>query len=56
MKKYIEIVSFCDESISKRIDVTEKSDRMIDKIDIGLNINLNHEIFYTRIVESKIKE
>lgn len=54
MKKYIEIVQHgVIEKVVKRIDVTSESERTIDKIETGLNINLNHESYFTRVIESE---
>ena len=53
--KYIEIVSYATGNTVKRILMTSKSDRIINKIQNGLNINLNHHEFFTRTVDSKIE-
>ena len=55
MNKYIEIKEFGTDKVVKRFDVTGKHDRMIDKFDDGLNINLNHDKFYTVKNETKRK-
>ena len=67
MYKYIEVVAFKDkvvvvnfqptfqEDIALRMDVTDKSERSIEKIESGVNINLNHEKYYTRVTESETK-
>ena len=47
MKKYISVVQYKTAEVVKRIDVTGKTERQIDSIDSGLNVNLNHEEFYT---------
>ena len=47
--KAIEIVRFKDEKIIHSLDVTGKREKDIDKIDSGMNINLNHELYFTRI-------
>ena len=47
MNTYLEITEFSTGNVVKRIDVTGKSERTIDKIDDGLNINLNHDKYYT---------
>ena len=44
----IEIVSYKTGKSVKTFDVSDKSERQIDKIDSGININLNHDKFYTR--------
>lgn len=53
MKQYIEIRKYSETTtpeVVKRIDVSDKTDRSIDKIDSGININLNHDEYYTRIL------
>jgi len=45
---YVEIVSYENDKVEERRGPF--SERRADKIDDGLNINLNHEAFYTRIV------
>ena len=55
MNKYLEIKEFGTDKVVKRFDVTRKHDRMIDKFYDGLNINLNHDKFYTVINETKRK-
>ncbi len=46
MDYYVEVVKFgSDEIVRKLGPFTE---RKAEKVDIGLNINLNHEEFYTR--------
>ena len=47
----IVIKSYKDESIIKEIDLNGKSDHQIDKIEDGMNINLDHENYYTLIVD-----
>ncbi len=55
MNTYIEIQQYKTGKVVKRFDVTGKSGRMIDKFDGGLNINLNHNEFYTMINKTKRK-
>ena len=50
MKTYIEIRKYENDKCVKRIDVTGKTQRQIDKIENGMNINLNHEEYYTKEV------
>lgn len=49
----IEIVAYGTDEVVKTIDCPGKSERQVDKIDRGVNINLDHERFYTRIVEKQ---
>ena len=50
--KYLEIKSYDDGRAIKRMVVSDKSDREIEKIERGLNIQLNHEKYYTFTYES----
>jgi hypothetical protein len=49
MNEYLEIIKFEGDQIVKRIDVTGMSAGQQDKLDRGLNINLNHEEYFTTI-------
>jgi hypothetical protein len=51
--KYLEVKSYENGEVVKRLDVSNESDRSIDRIERGLNINLNHEAFYTFSYESE---
>ena len=53
MKTYIEIIRYEDKECVKRLDVSDKSGRAIDKIDAGMNRNMNHEEFFSKIVDTK---
>lgn len=44
---YLEIRKRENDEVVKRIDVTDKSERQIDRCEMGMNINLNHEEYYT---------
>ena len=46
-KKEIHIKKIGTDKIVKRIDVTDKSPRSIDRVQDGLNRNLDHENYYT---------
>lgn len=48
MYTYIEIVSYETGKPIKRYDVTGKSERMRDRVDSGINRNLDTENYYTR--------
>lgn len=52
---YLEIKSYQDGKVVKRIDITGKSETNVAKIDNGININLNHAEFYTFIFDSETK-
>jgi len=51
MKKfnYIEIVRDNGNVVVKRMDVTGVSENRINRIEMGVNINLNHKEFTTRV-------
>ena len=53
--KYVEIKNYENGKVEKRYDVSDRSNGMIDKFERGLNINLNHDKFYTFSFESEIK-
>lgn len=53
--KYIEIKEWEDGGVVKRIDVSSKSERQIEKIDSGMNRNLNHDQYYTCDYESEVE-
>lgn len=48
MKYIVEIVSFETGEVAKRIEC--ETERKAERVDGGININLNHEKYYTRIV------
>ena len=50
MKYYIEVVEYESGEVVSRMEAS--SEREAEKIDRGVNINLNHENYYTRIMES----
>lgn len=49
MKKNIEIVEFETGKVVESIDVSNKSFKTIERIERGININLNHNSYYTRV-------
>ena len=53
--KYIEIKTYNDGGVVKRIDATGKTDRSIDKIESGMNRNLNHDQYYTFSYDSEVE-
>lgn len=53
MYKYLEIVEYADDKVVLRIDVTGRSETNIDRIDNGMNRNLNHQEYFTREVKSE---
>lgn len=46
---YLEVVAFDDAEVVKRIDVTGRSQRGIEQAERGMQHNLNHELYYTRL-------
>ena len=44
---YIEIIANKDDKAVKRMNVTGKSSRSIERIESGMNRNLNHKEYYT---------
>jgi hypothetical protein len=53
MRKIV-IRSYDTDEIVKEFDVTGRTEREIDKLDRGLNINLSSD-FYTQIIEGEEK-
>lgn len=47
---YIEIVEFASEKVIERKG--PYSEHKADRIDDGMNINLNHEKYYTRVIKN----
>jgi len=48
MAKFVEVVSHETGEVIKRVDVSEKTDRMISKVMYGMAINMSED-FYTRL-------
>jgi hypothetical protein len=48
MKYFVEVVSYKTGEVVHRIECD--SERAADRVDSGVNINLNHEQYYTRTV------
>jgi hypothetical protein len=48
MKWFVEIVEYGTNAVIERIDC--KSENGAERTDDGVNINLNHEKFFTRVV------
>ncbi len=46
----VEIVEFKTGEVVKTIDCEGRSLREVNKVDDGVNINLNHKEYFTRIV------
>jgi hypothetical protein len=53
--KYIEVKSWDDGGVVKRLDVSEKTDRSVETIEDGMNRNMNHEKFYTFSYDSEVE-
>lgn len=51
MKTVIQIVRYEDGKVTYEVDVTGLSERRADKVERGMNINLNSDHFYTRFQE-----
>lgn len=48
MKWFVEVVEYGTDTVIERIDC--KSEKGAERTDDGVNINLNHEQYFTRIV------
>jgi len=55
MYKYLEIVKDDTNEVVSRMDVTDKSERQIDKIWDGASINLNHDDYSLQLNECETK-
>ena len=53
--KYIEVKSYDDGGVVKRLDMSGKTDRSIDTVEAGMNRNLNHDKFYTFSYDSEVE-
>lgn len=53
MYKYFEIIKDDTKEVVSRSDVSNKSERQIDKIRAGASINLNHNEYYIQVTESE---
>jgi hypothetical protein len=53
--KYIEIKTYNDGGVVKRLDVTGKTDRSMDTIEAGMNRNLNNDQYYTFGYDSEVE-
>ena len=47
----IEVVEYQTSYVVKTIDCEDKNERQVSQIDSGLNMNMNHDEFFTRIVD-----
>lgn len=46
---WVEIVSYSDDKVVRRMGPMGR--HKANKVDAGVNINLNHDDYYTRVVE-----
>lgn len=53
MYKYFEIIKDDTKEVVSRSDVSNKTERQIDKIWYGASINLNHNEYSIQITESE---
>ena len=49
---FVEIVRYETDEVVKRMGPMDE--RKADKVDSGANINLNHDGYYTRIIEKEV--
>jgi hypothetical protein len=52
---YIEIKELETGKVIQRLDVSDKSQKTIEKAEMGMNINLNHQKYYTFSFDSEYK-
>lgn len=55
MKRYIEVVEYETDKVVDRVDVSDKTERQADLVMDGMDRNLNHEKYFTRLSERKGK-
>jgi hypothetical protein len=55
MFKYLEIIKDETNEVVSRMDVSNKSERQIDKVWDGVSINLNHNEYSIQINESEVE-
>lgn len=55
MYKYLEVVDDDSNEVVQRLDVSDKSERSVERIENGMNINLNHSKYTTQINTSEVK-
>ena len=53
--KYIEVKTYYDGGVVKRLDVSGKTDKSVDTIEAGMNRNLNHDQYYTFSYDSEVQ-
>lgn len=53
--KYLEIKNWEDAGVIRRIDVSEKTERQVGEFKNGMDINLNHDQFYTVSYDSEVE-
>ena len=51
--KYLEIVKDSTQEVVARLDVTGKSEKAIERIEGGMSLNLNHDEYSIRDVDSE---
>ena len=51
MKRWIEVIEYEGDKVVHKVDVSDKSQRQAERVQDGMDRNLNHEKFYTRMVE-----
>ncbi|MCP4987241.1 MAG: hypothetical protein GY928_14680 [Colwellia sp.] len=56
MYKYVVIIQASTGAVAQRFDVTDKSERYVDKLERGISINLDHAHFYIDNEESEIRK
>lgn len=55
MFKYLEIVKKETNEIVKRMDITNQSERQIERIEMGVLMNLNVKEYHIKIATSETK-
>lgn len=50
---YVEVLERATKKVIERIDVSDRGESSMDRVERGLNINLNHRDYFTRIAVYK---
>lgn len=53
VRTFIEVVETATKKVVRRVEVTRHGERARDRIDSGMNINLNHSEYHTRVVRER---
>ena len=55
MHRYLEVVEFDGRKVVRRLDVTEKSDRAVERIEMALLRQTDRDRFFVRDVRKRLR-